>query len=188
MSSGRRETRTRAFGRLRRGGRARGFERRVGERGQCVEPASGSLFPRRDGGIFPPTVQQPHCLEASERAIQRAVCRQQSRVVGFTESFRELVTVEFTRAPPAKLVGGLADGELQRDQCPWFSPHGEIIGRYLLQVKARALLAFFLYASRGFCTVATMIEPAPRVDRHEPVFAAAVTLLVLGLAAALLAR
>jgi hypothetical protein len=39
-------------------------------------------------------------------------------------------------------------------------------------------------------TVSAMIEPAPRVDRHEPIFAAAVTILLLLFAmfAALLTR
>src|SRR5262249_44738934 len=109
--------------------------------------------------------------------------------------------------PSESLLPARSRGIRARRGAGAFRPHGKWRARwaggrpvFCARAKYRQISAYSqdadalrrcaLYFGPGFGTVPRMIQPAPRVDRHEPVFAAAVTLLVLllAMAAALLTR
>src|SRR5205085_10325960 len=106
------------------GGRERGFA----ERGQRVQPTAGTILARGNRRILPAAGEQLHFFEARERAIQRAVRREEAAVARVADVFRDFVAVEFDRRSTAEVGGRLADRELDREERSWFSSHAPIIG------------------------------------------------------------
>src|SRR5262249_54457682 len=123
-SSRRRQPPARATTRRGVRGGARLVERSVGECGERIEAAGRPSLARRGFGSFPTALQQAHFLEAPERAIQRAVCSEQTAARRIAEGSGDLVAVEGVLAAAAKQDGGFADGYLQRDEGARFAAHG----------------------------------------------------------------
>src|SRR5262249_27212126 len=91
--------------------------------GQSVKSSTGPILTRRNFGIFPAALEQPHLLQAPERAIQGAVGRQQLLVGDVAETFRELVSMELFDAGSVQTCGCFADRIFERDQGAGFSAH-----------------------------------------------------------------
>lgn len=66
--------------------------------GQRVQAPWRAAFFRRRLGILPAALEHAHLLEASERAIERAVRGEQLRVGVFLQPFRQLVAMKLRDA------------------------------------------------------------------------------------------
>src|SRR5204863_10107219 len=122
---------------------ARRFDGGVAARCERVEAAAGTILARGNRRILPAAEDEPHALETRERAIQRAVRREQTDVLRLANRARDLVAVELGAAAAAQRGGGLADGELDGQQAPWSAAHAVIIGRYLRMSRVRAVARSF---------------------------------------------
>src|SRR5687767_5060649 len=130
-----------APGRFRRGDAFRSLERLFAGACQGVEAAAGTVLARDDMRILPAALEQAHALEARQRAVERAVRREQFRVGGFADAFGDFVAVEFVHAAAAQCCGRVADREFQRHELTWFPSHGERISRYMRISQDRSLTA-----------------------------------------------
>src|SRR5438067_522197 len=78
-----------------------------------VEAAAGTILARGNRRILPAAADEPHALETRERAVQRAVRREQTDVLRLANRARDLVAVELGAAAAAQRGGGFADSEAE---------------------------------------------------------------------------